>query len=460
MNINSDLKSVVTELLQPGKLTLNVNKITNDSRMVFVNYCRNNNIDITTYNNKKAKYSILPSCTSLERSHNNIFVKRKKPTMGGYEKYTKTSIPSSRGIKFGSNINFTIPNDGRTVSECIFHIKISNVESIHQIRYVDFPGHRILESVKINLPGMQWGYNPELLNLKCHLHNDLSWNACFGQDKIYNFDIYPAPENDKNKIKPYTLQGQSSEGYQTYKYKHDSLDLYIPIFLGLESECSIPLLSSNPISLSIDLTDLRELISIKSNSESSKIGSINSESKFRNSNLIETVMYTIEICEFYTKHQYIEAENWNLIIYKWPTTIITTYMIFNPLLTTPQGNHSFKLPDCAIDNIYVGFRPVENITRSKYWFSNKFIKFGEQKMLVKGTDEELIWYASSVPIDENIVKKLTLTINDTTIDHDVGFLSTYMSFKKKTNPKFGPWYMFTDLLHNMLDTHSSKLSNF
>ena len=232
-----------------------------------------------------------------------------------------------------------------------------------------------------------------------------------------------------------------NNGYQSYKTEHDELNMFIPIHLGIKKGNSIPLINkdSSNISIEIKLANLSDLISFQN---------INiDEIKFN-----QDVSCKIIECDFYTKHKYMNGENWMLTISKWPTTTITEYEILTNELNQSNGNKSFTINNCYIKSIYVGFRPIKNFTKPNYWFSNKIISKNNEKKLIDYNQDnnEFIYSESNLECSSDIVKniKLTLSYNNIVfevIDHDCMFVSDYKISKlRNSRLDFGPWYIFNN----------------
>jgi len=445
MNIVSNVDSVINELKQSKKLKSNVRKLIQNRKKAFIKCCTDLNADPNMYDRKKKVYEFLPSCELLSKSHSNIFHRPIKPAMGGHRKYVKTSI---KGAKFGNVIKFTIPNEGQSLSECVLHLKISELKSKHYVRYVDYPGHKILEEIKVNIFGKEWVYMPELYNLKYYLGQSASlsetYKKCVGQSSPCVYDVC---------YEEHFVEQYAKYGYQTYKYAHDELDICIPIYLGIEKGDSIPLIKNSElenkykdISVEVRFADLKNLLSFQSNDKA--IEKSDSHDKFL------TTLCNIEICEFYTKHNFIKGENWMLIISKWPNSIITTYETLTSELTSSNDRCSFSMLNCFISNIYVAFRPIDNFTKPSHWFSNNFIKNKTKKILLeyRHNEDEFLYYTANIQHKTDIISNIKISIhhNDKlseTIEHHPSFLSDYKNsiYSKNANIEFGPWYSYTDI---------------
>jgi len=440
----------------------------NKRKESFLQYCSINNIDPDNFDKKNRVYNILPPC-SLLGSHSSSFIESIKPNMGEYSHYIRTPITKdikrTAGVNFGNSINFTIPNEGQSVSECILHLKISAIKSKYDVKYVDYPGNKILENIKINFLGQTWEYNPELYNLKSYF--------CVGNSNKYIGQSRPCMEDQLNLPahlqKEYILKDLISDGYQTYKKNHEELELYIFIYLGIEKGSSIPLFretEKNNINIVAKITKLENILSFRT------ISGKDAQNNEREINNARNNSCHIQLCEFYTKHIFMKGENWMLTISKWPDSIMTNYEIMNKEISPPDtsnwtGTHSFIIKNCFISNIYVAFKPIENFTKPAYWTCNSFIQNKPRKIFLNNSaghmnmsdvdsSEHIICYDTYIHTKANTVAKLRLDVsninNDTTIsgdtmtiDYDVSFLD-YVN--TPVNEDFGPWYTFAGITAN------------
>lgn len=488
MDIISGSRNVSSELLQSTKLKLGIKRLINDRKKLFQQYCHVKGIDADKIDKKERIYGILPPCDLLP-THTNSFVKSIHSNMGSHDRYIKTPINKNINntmVNFNSTVSFIIPNEGQAVSECVLHLKISAIKSKYDVKYVDYPGHKILDNIKITITDkFEWEYNPELYNIKCYLGHNKS-NSCMGQSQSYTYDEINSCISDE-----YNIRGFISNGYQTYKKNHDEMDLYIPMHIGIKEGNSIPILKNtqlnentssaeNNINITVNITSLENLLSFRT--ITNDIDSENNSRLTSDRDALRNSLCHIKICEFYTKHKFIKGENWMLTISKWPSSVLTTYEIFNKEINFSEGlvgNCSFTVKDCLINNIYVSFRPIENFTKPSYWFSNTFIRSHPREIINKNLSMELqinrnsdnasqlICYKTSVYTKHKTVKKLRLDISNTTndenvvfenitIDHDVNFLSDYMAANRSSvvNEEFGPWYIFSNLCSSNTDISS------
>lgn len=421
MKVVTDPKAISIALLKPNQFKSTVASLTKSRKDALIKYCNSHNEKLPE--GSKLLYDILPPCELISRSYNNIFINQNTPSMGGYEFTVRT--PLEYNVDFGQTIDFDVPYTGQAISSCTLLIKLSKLISAHEVKYISYPGQRILNSVKISIGSHKWKYNPELYNVKGYLRdmNNETWNKCMGQNNVQNFII-------NIKDEEHHLSGAACYGYQTFKKKHEELTLCIPIYLGIEDGNSIPLLKDDNISVQIDLSELENLICFKSNKDEKKMND---------------VQCRIDICEFYTQHKKMSEPNWILTIIKWPATPIKEYEIFVKTLSSSNDIYSFDVAEGLINNIYIGFRPVENLTKSQFWFSNSLIKYISQKIPIISNDK-LLMCESDIPTENTMIDSLELKVGKYEYpDLNVSFLDTYIPYIKGVNMKFGPWYMFTGM---------------
>ncbi len=455
MNIETNPAKISSTLFQSNKLKAYITRLKNTRKEAMVQYYKDIGKDdsslseIMDSSNKGFIYDILPSGDFLSKSHKNIFVKPDNPCMGGYESITRT--PMEHKLDFEDNIEFEVPHVGKAISDCMLLIKISKLRSKRDVRYIDYPGHKILDSVEITIGNYKWKYTPELNNVKSYINstNEKAWNECMGQDNSEEFIV-----NIKNR--EYQLKGSVASGHQTYKRVHDELQLCIPIYLGIKDGNSIPLNNNFNISVKATLTKLENITCFKDKPEEKTRKLKKVKKKEEPSKPV--VICEIESCEFYTTHKFIDESNWVFTIFKWPTTYIKTYDTFSKHLRSPTGKCMFAIEGGVINNIYVAFRPIENFTNPKHWFCNQYVENQSQKILIDSDEQQLNWTNAQIPVKKDIIDTLELTIGDHNISHDAKSLSNYMAYKNNYNSKFGPWHVFSDMKYIDLYDNNRKMA--
>lgn len=432
ISIETNPAKLLNVVNNPKQLKTYITERKNKRKQALLQYYKNQDKDLSTVNISDELCDILPTSEDLSKSHRNILNKPEMPIMEGYEQVHNMEV---NGAKFGNIIMFDIPKNGKAIKEGMLILKLSKLQSKSNVRYIDYPGHKILKHVGINMGNHNWSYNSELYNIKRYtLKSDnvkKSWDKQMGQSTAQNFIT-----NLKNK--EFNLSTAYNYGYQTYKKTHDQLTLVIPIFLGTINGNTIPLHNKFDISIEIELAELQDLICFETSEGENKARN----KKEHSDNLQSKVQCNIEKCEFYSLHSFMSGANWVLTACKWPTTFLKYYTIVSEHIKLSNSNHKLHTADGLINKIYIGFRPVKNNRDPKYWFSNSIIENQTQNTLIDQTPEFLLWNESNVPIKSSVINSLCLTVDNEEFSYDLEYSSTYEAYKNGYDTDFNLWYVF------------------
>lgn len=321
------------------------------------------------------------------KTHSNTITTEIKPTLREFTKYEKTTLDAT----FGDNIKFTIPQYGCSVGECLIHVRITNIKSKYPMKFIDRPNYQLLKKVKVSIADFEWEYNPELYNLK---------NTHEQEKKYMEFDITQTFDS-------FRIMGLLSDDHSTYKNNHDDLDLYIPIYLGNNKDDTIPLIIEDIIKVEVELTKSENIISFMTTSPNP---------------IKPTVDLKISKFDIYTLHHFIEPTMLNNIFLTWPRTLLTTYDIQHMTISEPSNNVVFNTNDCILDAVYIGFRPMKNLTNPQYWYKNSIVEYKTRDMLVNKKDDVLEWQTVKLPYSRNVISSLELDIDGYEINIDSGLV--------------------------------------
>jgi hypothetical protein len=307
--------------------------------------------------------SILPSMNELEKSHSVFINSSYRPSIPMTSEYIK--VPYAQP-EFDSTIKFQMPQVGNFTNDCVLHIRLSAISSKDyrdRVRYVAMLGHRLIEHVQflVNNGNVVDEYGTDDYN--AYYQYELSNAHKTGYLRNIGQEIpnigYITGDPVMDMFQEYKTIGN---GNQTLKYKHNSIDLFIPILFWFKDvRNALPRLPWGQLQLSVKLAKEMDIIGYYDGGGG---GAYNSPK--------------IEFCDLYVNQLFTLPEIFNLYTKKFVFSIIRTHKAHKEIIKINNSNNykillnNLKWP---IELMYVSFRPQENITLSQFWHKNaKLIK--------------------------------------------------------------------------------------
>lgn len=309
----------------------------------------------------KKKEDEQPTIKDVVQSHHLFLQSTFKPFVSiGYE-YSKQSISPIPG--FGSSIKIKIPKYGDFFNDMVIYIRLIDlkpINSANRVRYCEFLGHKIIKKVKFIM--------------KNKILDEYT-------SEVYNFHYqFNVPENKKNAYKKsvgqevpviaklvadplfqeHTEQRIISNGPQTLKKEHKSVEMFIPLLFWFQDpKLAIPntILPFGETFLEIDLANINDVCAC---ADYALDGGL-----FETPKMIDFHLYT--------NHIYLNPNILDIFIKRIGITLIRVHkqqeIILNQTFNEVLLNE-LKFP---IEIMYVAFRPTINITgndRMETWNKN------------------------------------------------------------------------------------------
>jgi hypothetical protein len=372
---------------------------------------------------------------NLEKTHTMFVSGVYKPFATCGHEYIK--VPVTEGSpSFNTRVRFKIPQIGDFYSDMVVHVRINGLRAVNaadKVRFVSFPGHRLFKKTSFSINNNPLdSYSGENYNkyyqFKVPEASKVGWKRNMGEEIPYVGHVTPDPLVDE--FREYRWIGS---GNQTFKYRHDSIDLWIPLLFWFKQfNQSLP---------SIAVPYGKTFVDI----ELAKVAEIVSFADYGGGGAY--VEPTIERCDLYVNNLFILPELQDIFLRKIGFTLIRVHLEHKETLSI--GNHSVRLNQLKwpIETLYMCFRPQVNSTTSQGWAKCTSLAIVDRPTPVASgapvtTFTNNIRYFSETPV----ISRLELSAHDIPIykDFPAQFFNSYipLRFGKNINtPEDQGWYM-------------------
>lgn len=365
-----------------------------------------------------------PTINNIEETHTLFLNYKYKPAVACGFEYQKTVI--SIKPKFGSTFDIFIPKYGDFFADMVLYLELKGLSAIHEnnrVRYCNFLGHRILNSVEfysnrvvidsVNTEDYNIHYqylvNPDKKAL---------WKKCVGQELPLRGFI-----NQDPLVSGYKIEKRIYYGNQTLKREHDTVKLLIPmIFWFNDIKNAIPNICYNgQTSLKIELASENDICSCV---DYAKDGGL-----YKPPIISDIILYS--------NHIFVNDEIKNLFDTMVGETLIRVHETKKIILNRPYGKISIKEFTKPSEALFISFRPITNINgpdKMNIWNKNKIMKPRNIRipvmMDINGNPSvgynRVLFYE-----EEDVITNISLSSNDISIyaDNNTLFYNGYMSYK-------------------------------
>ena len=298
--------------------------------------------------------SWIPDMNVIEKSHVLFVNSSFKPFVACGFEYNKAQAKGK--TMFGNDVTFTLPVYGEFINDAVVHIKLSNltaIDSRDRVRYVSMLGHKLLTqtSFKVGANPLDTYYSEDYNNhFEFHVPpgKKTGWLRNIGQEIPTLGHITADPLVDFHR--EYRWFGF---GNQTFKYKHDEVELWIPlIFWFQDVRNSLPnfLIPYGQTDVTIKLAEVSDIVGF------ADYGGGGAYTK-----------PTISLCEMYINNIFLMPEVNQLFVKKFGFSLIRTHGRHTAELNTSNGNILLNNLKWPTECLYVSFRPRANLALSQYW---------------------------------------------------------------------------------------------
>lgn len=356
--------------------------------------------------------NVNPSYDDVRRTHAFFINTTHKPLVSvayGYSSVGVTPLPL-----FGSSVRLKVPIFGDFLADQAINIKVSKLTAVHKdnrIRWFDFIGHRMINSIRLVVDGVtldQYGREEMEMYFRFHVNDSQKkgWMRCVGQEtpRVGTFLQDPTNQTVRERKAIY-------DGYQTPKQSHDELNLYIPLIFWYNIDPAFALsnwnLTYDKVFIEIEFAHINDCISV--------IDYAGDGGKF--------VQPSFIACNLVSNHVYTTPEVAQLFKHKSQFSIIRIHKRVERILNKNFDSVNISDIKFAVENLYVCFRPVENemnANRAELWRLNDVNTYKEIKyasiISVSGTTSlaytPVYYYSTSPAVDTVSLVSNSSTIYD------------------------------------------------
>ena len=315
----------------------------------------------TTTNNISLDNSWIPAMNFIEKSHILFVHNTYRPYVASSFEYLKVN-PNGL-ISFGNDIKFTLPTTSDFINDMCVHVTLDGLSALSdkdRVRYVSMLGHKLFKKTDFTVgSNILDTYYTEDYNayyeFKVPPSKKTGWLRNMGQEIPLTGYVTADPINDFHReYKTY------SNGNQTFKQKHDSVEMWIPLLFWFKDiSCSFPnfAIPYGQNNVNINLASIDELVGVSS---------------YGGNGLYNTPTIT---CDLYVNNIYIMPEIRNLFIDKIGFTLIRVHgrHVVKSLSNSSDSLllNSLKWPtEC----LYLAFKPQTNLSLSQFWHKNTILE--------------------------------------------------------------------------------------
>ena len=358
--------SINTRKKQIAQLQKVINSGTLDA--VTLNKYNDMIVQLNTQISKIENQNVNPSFSEIDKSHFIFLNTVYKPIVAvgySYSKVNAMPLPL-----LGSSGKVKIPIYGDFFTDMVLNFKIGAISANNKnnkVKYCDFPGHRLLKSVRFVIDGSIIDeYTTEDINFHYQFHIPNSqkngWKRCVGQETSKRCFFTQDPNNQEVREEKIIY-----DGYQTPKRTQPSLEMFIPLnFWFCEPTFAM---SNNNITydkafIEFDLAapeDLLLLIDYEGSGDGYSTP-------------------VIEDFNLYTNHIYLIPEIVELFQFNNTFNIIRLHKKMERIVNKSYDELLLTDIKFAVEQMYVLFRPLSSESdenSAEIWYNNNAITYTE-----------------------------------------------------------------------------------
>jgi hypothetical protein len=368
-----------------GTFKLIVNDGVQDKLLMATDYLRYRIKLITQHNREQAPNSggrldldnsWIPDMNMISKSH-VIFVNGTyKPFVAAGFEYNK--VQASGNVRFGANVEFTLPVFGDYINDTVVHVQISGlaaVSPLDRVRYVSMLGHKLFKQVsfKINNNALDTYYSDNY-NAYFQFHvkpeKRIGWLRNMGQEIPNQAYLTADPTFDLQRELRWF-----GDGNQTFKQAHGTVDLWVPILFWFKDihnslpNVAIPYGQTN---VSIELASVSDVVGF---------ADYGGGGAYTNP--------TIDIMELYMNNIFIDPEVASLLMKKFGFSLIRVHGRHTTPLSVSNKDVLLNQLKWPTETLYVAFRPNTNDALSQYWHSAAALTITDVKVPVAAKNSAL-----------------------------------------------------------------------
>lgn len=273
--------------------------------------------------------------------------------------YSYIKINEKEGSQtFGNEITYIIPQYGTWIQDMVLHIRLTGLHamsSVDKVKYCSLLGHRLMEKVTFQINnGTIAEYTSELYNKHYQFHvptnKKQGWLRNVGHE-IPNL-AYMTPDPSSNEFREYRWFG---DGPQTFKNKHDSIDMYIPLlfWFNLDIAQAFPNIKipKGSVKVKIKFADLSKIVA---------------SADYGGGGAYQAPL--ISTADLYVNHISTLPELEQILLQDYDFNLIRIHKIYEKTLNNSDSDILLKELKFPVEHIAIAFRPEVNYSDIDNWY--------------------------------------------------------------------------------------------
>ena len=278
--------------------------------------------------------------------------------------YSYLKINEKEGSQaFMNEITFTIPQNGTWIGDMVLHVKLSGLRAKDQrdkVKYCAMLGHRLMDRVEFLINNTAVAdYTSETYNKFFQFHvkenKKNGWLRNIGHE-IPNL-AYMTPDPRNNEFREYKWFG---DGPQTFKYRHDEVDMYIPLlfWFNLDIAQAFPNIKipKGNVKIRIRFADLNKLVAVADYGG----GGGFTAPQISTSDLYVNYISTLPEVE-------------RVLLRDYDFSLVRVNKTFEKILNHSDEEVLLKEIKYLVEHMVVGFRPMANYDDVDNWHRNSVL---------------------------------------------------------------------------------------
>lgn len=383
--------------------------------------------------------SYTPPLSYLEQTH-TVFVNRSyKPCAPiGFE-YMKMQTKGT--VQFGSEVEFDIQKTANFYADSVIHVRLKGLRAVSpldRVRYVAMLGHRMVKKITLSLDNKPVD---EVTTENYNIHYNFTvppskkrgWLQCIGQEIPRVGTLTPDPTVDE--FKELIL---IADGNQTFKYQHESVDLFIPIimfFSDVRNAIPMDLLDQGQNRIKFEIPNVSQVVSYADYGGGGAY-----------------IPPTIEVCDLYMNTITLLPQISEIVRKNYAFTMIRVHKGLNKIVSEFSDELLLDYLRFPIETMYVGFRPISNYNNSQLWYKNMFMtrKTIPTPVITAGSvlsSNDIVYYNEEFPVTN---LQLRLETVPALPELDARFFANYTPYRFGdflNTPEDSGWYMLNFCLN-------------
>lgn len=368
-------------------------------------------------------YDWMPTIQDIEKTHMMFVNSTFKPIIAMASSYRKVGANGGPNRTLGSRLVFTVPVNGEFVNDMVVNLKLVGLQATlaqDKVRYVELLGHKLFKRTQFKVRNnLLDEYTPEVANVALQHYvpvgKEEGYLRMIGQE--VKKEGFLTADAAVDEVREYRYFG---DGPQTFKTTQPTLELWVPLhfwFKDIRTPLPNFMIPWGETNVEIELESDANLIAYANYSGTG--GPV-------------YVAPTVRDCNLYVNHLYFAPEIYKLFRNRVSEQLIRVHRIQTVQNVTRNSDsillNSLKWP---VEQMYVAFRPVANLSNSQKWHRNAAITTNTVKEAVVTGVATIQVNTASYFTETPVVSTLSLIASGIPIypEAPIAFYNSYLNYR-------------------------------